>query len=126
MTHAVKVEPMVSFGFELKLTSLNAREHWAKKARRVKRERLATQWAAQAVRRRLHALAASAPQLLVTLERNAPRLLDSDNLAGAFKAVRDEVAALLGRDDSPTAGVEWRYAQAQGPQSFVAVRVEAA
>ena len=38
--------------------------------------------------------------LVVTLTRVSPRALDSDNLAYAFKAVRDEVAAYFGVNDN--------------------------
>jgi hypothetical protein len=55
-------------------------------------------------------LPVSPPGLSVTLTRIAHRALDSDNLAAAFKPVRDGVADALCVDDgSPL--VEWLYAQ---------------
>lgn len=47
------------------------------------------------------------------LKNKAARMLDSDNLAGAFKAVRDGVAEAMGIDDG-SERLEWRYAQTQG------------
>lgn len=43
------------------------------------------------------------------LTRGAPRAMDSDNLVGACKAVRDAVAAWLGVDDGPRGPVTWTY-----------------
>jgi hypothetical protein len=47
--------------------------------------------------------------------------MDSDNLAGAFKALRDAVAALLDVDDG-TDRIRWHYRQKPGPHA-VAVRI---
>lgn len=50
----------------------------------------------------------------VTLTRVAPSNgLDSDNLQGGLKAVRDELAVWLGVDDRDPR-VEWKYAQRRG------------
>jgi hypothetical protein len=62
------------------------------------------------------------PSLPVTvlLVRVGPRVLDDDNLAFAFKSVRDGVAQGLGvKDHDPR--VSWTYAQERGPY---AIRVE--
>ncbi len=59
--------------------------------------------------------------LVCTLTRIG-RKLDDDNLASAFKAVRDQVAAELGVDDGSDA-VAWRYAQERGPAG---IRIEIA
>ena len=59
---------------------------------------------------------------MVTLTRIAPSNgLDDDNLAGALKAVRDEVAAWLGVDDKDRATVRYEYEQERGPWD---VRIE--
>lgn len=58
----------------------------------------------------------------VTLVRVGPRALDDDNLAFAFKAVRDGVADALGVKDHD-ARVTWVYAQERGPY---AIRIELA
>lgn len=51
---------------------------------------------------------------VVTFCRIAPRLLDDDNLARAFKAVRDTVARVYAVDDGPKGPITWRYAQRKG------------
>jgi hypothetical protein len=58
----------------------------------------------------------------VTLTRLGGRALDSDNLTGAFKAIRDKVARRLGIDDgSPR--LCWQYAQHTGGVCGVIVDV---
>lgn len=59
----------------------------------------------------------------VTLTRIGPRLLDSDNLQGAFKAVRDEVAAAIGQDDG-NPSYEWAYKQVRGKPKQYAIVIE--
>jgi len=99
----------------LRLSSTpNLREHWATRARRVRRERAA-------------ALAVPKHPLpcVVTLTRHGPRLLDDDNVVGAFKALRDGIADRLGVDDADTR-VAWRYEQAVRPEHGVTVTLEPA
>lgn len=104
----------------------NLRLHWAKRARLVKAQRASTALMLRANRLagRLEGHATSLrvgdSRLAVTLTRVAPRQLDDDNLRGAFKAVRDEVAAYFGVNDNDPR-IEWRYAQAKGRS---AVRIE--
>lgn len=98
--------------------SQNARLHWAQKARVSKSEKQ---------RASLGLLTAEGfrdlrPLLRVTLVRVGPRQLDTDNLSGALKGVRDGVAARLRIDDgSPL--IEWRYEQERGEYA-VRVRVD--
>lgn len=70
------------------------------------------------------AVAANGPvpplPVVVTLVRVGPRVIDDDNLAFAFKALRDGVADALGVPDHDPR-VTWRYAQERGPY---AVRIE--
>jgi hypothetical protein len=61
--------------------------------------------------------------LVVTLTRIAPRTLDSDNVHGALKHVRDGVADWLGVDDGD-ARVTWEVGQERGAAQQYAVRVE--
>jgi hypothetical protein len=94
---------------------LNVREHFAVRAKRVKGEREATAWLLRG---------ASKPSVpcTVLLTRVAPSAgLDDDNLSGALKGVRDEVAKWLGVDDRQRTQVRYRYAQARGPWG---VRIE--
>jgi len=54
--------------------------------------------------------------LVVTLTRIAParfRRMDSDNLSGAFKQVRDGIAERMGVDDGDPRWI-WRYQQEAG------------
>lgn len=94
----------------------NARLHWAVKAKKVKAQRTATAY------RTPPALKALGPLLVVTLTRVAPRELDDDNLRGALKGVRDQVASALGVDDRSRL-VRWEYGQEKGEAS---VRVDVA
>lgn len=69
-------------------------------------------------------LATNGPILRVTLISFRSRLLDSDNLAGGFKPLRDAIARWLGLDDSDKI-IEWECGQilTRGKQG-TAVRIE--
>jgi hypothetical protein len=87
---------------------LNAREHFAVRAKRVRKEREAVAWV-------LRGAARPAIPCSVTLTRVAPSAgVDDDNLVGALKGVRDEIAAWLGVDDRQRTQVRYRYAQTRG------------
>jgi hypothetical protein len=93
------------------VSEANQREHWAKKARRVKAQRtLVTLVLRGTVARDMMLVA----PLAVTITRISPRRLDDDNATGSAKAVRDAVAAILGVDDRDDR-VSWRVEQAKGP-----------
>lgn len=101
--------------------ALNARVHWTKRAARAKKERRATSWA-------LSMRASSFPHPLkppttCTLARIAPRALDDDNLAGALKSIRDEVAAFFDVDDGPKGPIAWRYEQRREAPKQYAVEI---
>lgn len=49
---------------------------------------------------------------------------DSDNLATAFKFVRDAIAAWLLRDDGPNAGIEWVTRQERADGFGVRIDIE--
>ena len=74
------------------VSEANTRTHWRAKAKRVASQRLITKAVLSGVPR-------PALPVAVLLTRVAPGELDDDNLSGACKAVRDEVAAWLGIDD---------------------------
>jgi hypothetical protein len=96
-------------------SAANLREHWAKKARRVKAER-------QAVAMFLGSKPRPSFPVVVTLTRVAPRALDGDNLQSAFKAPRDQVAAWFGVADNHP-GIRWRYAQERRGAKVYAVEI---
>lgn len=59
----------------------------------------------------------------VTITRLSVRKLDSDNLVGSAKAVRDEIAALYGVDDGSDF-YEWRVEQEKAKAFGVRIEVE--
>jgi hypothetical protein len=65
-----------------------------------------------------------AEQVRVTLVRICCGVLDDDNLRGALKAVRDEVAAWLGIDDGDVPRLRFEYDQQVCKRGYRAVRVE--
>jgi len=99
--------------------ALNARVHWTKRAARSKKERATVGWAMRAHRRPI----LSRPPTTCTLVRIAPRMLDDDNLQGAFKSIRDEVASFFGVDDGPRGPIAWRYEQRKGEPKQYAVQI---
>ena len=62
-------------------------------------------------------IATMKPPFLVELKRYGAQLLDDDNLAGAFKAVRDQVAQELGVDDGDRTKIRFLYDQVVSPVS---------
>lgn len=99
------------------ISAPNAREHWRARATRVAAEREAV---------RMAWLVAGSPRVpvpgVVTMTRVSPRGLDDDNLRGALKAVRDEVALIAGADDG-SRELAWQYAQRSEPRTH-AVEIE--
>ena len=63
------------------------------------------------------------PPCVVTFTRLSPRALDDDNLRGACKPIRDEVARMLGVDDGPSSLVRWNYAQRKDARSGIEVLI---
>jgi hypothetical protein len=102
---------MISVFLPVKTVStLNAREHWATRARRAKKQRgIARVMVMLATRGQIRKGAA----LVCVLTRMGVRKLDDDNLAGALKSVRDGVADALGIDDGSEL-VRWEYRQEKG------------
>ena len=103
----------------------NQREHWARRAKRVRLQRtavfyeLGAPWAQQILR--------EYRPLVVILTRIAPRSLDSGNLESSLKGVQDGVADWLagdygkGQDRQPF--LHWRYAQRRGNPGEYAVEI---
>lgn len=94
----------------------HGREHWAVRHKRVKQERraVALLWP-----RGFY------PRLPVAVKlvrvRPGGKDLDTDNLSGALKAIRDQVAEQLKIDDGDKSAATWSYAQERGEW---AVRIE--
>lgn len=109
---------MLTITLPIKITSPanGSHGHWASDAKRRKDQRTITKWGL---------MGAPRPPLpvVVTLTRIGVRDLDSDNLAGGFKSVRDEVAAWLGCGDSTRDPITWQYTQERGAPRQYAVRI---
>ena len=102
----------------LRLTNgANAREHWATKARRAKRER-------GLILRALASSGVRAPRgpWCVEITRVAPRRMDSDGATIACKHLRDGVADWLAVDDGADA-VTFAVDQRKGEPREYAVRI---
>lgn len=100
------------------VSEANLRESWEDRYRRSKRQKRAV----------AGALSNTAPpegqRYTVTITRLAARGLDTDNLAGSGKHVRDAIAAWLGLDDGPSAPIEWRVTQRKAKTYGVVVRID--
>ena len=97
----------------------NLREHWAKKAQRVRAQRNAAflmLWASEITIR---------GSTEITITRIAPRRLDDVNLLSSIKAVQDGVCDALGIDDGDPA-ITWHYSQLKGKPKEYAVEVRIA
>lgn len=100
------------------VSEANSHEHWRVRARRAKEQR----GLALLVCRGLGA--PPAPPLTITLTRVGPRSLDSDNLAGSQKHVRDGIADWLGlakHDSDPR--LTWLYEQRKGPAGATEITI---
>ena len=91
-------------------------EHWRGRQRRAKDQR-------ELVDLVLRTKPRPAVPAVVTITRLAPAALDSDNLQGAGKHVRDAVARWLGVDDRD-ARVVWRVAHVRSKTYGVRIVVE--
>ena len=100
------------------VSEANQRCHWATRHRRFKKQK-------DAVRLLLKPLIRGFSvdgKITITLTRYGKRKLDTDNLAGAFKAVRDAIAKLLGIDDGSERLV-WKYEQKKGDYA-IKIKIE--
>jgi hypothetical protein len=111
----------LEFTVPIKIESeMNKRDHWAVRKKRFDAQRTAV-WAAWPRKR-------GKPQTLplpvvVTLTRIGKRRLDDDNCAGGCKAVRDQIAMMLGVDDGDVNRVTWVYEQEIGKVYALHVRI---
>ena len=86
------------------VSEANQREHW-----RVRHERKKLQQSHFSVLWKYYKPVINLPAE-ITFARHSCKELDSDNLAGAFKHVQDQLAKELGVDDGD-GSVKWRYEQ---------------
>jgi hypothetical protein len=116
------VEVFIVIELPLKtVAGLNARESWQKRAARVRNERaVAKLFTASYLRKHFGDIRAS---WIVTMTRLSPGTLDSDNLVGSQKHVRDGIADALGLPDNDPR-IEWRYAQERCKRGSYGVRIE--
>ncbi len=92
------------------VSEANQREHWGKKAERVKKQRRVVGLALKA-----YAGKPPEPPFAVHLVRIDPRRLDAhDNLRSAFKACADSIAEFCGFNDKDER-VTWTYGQESAP-----------
>jgi len=107
------------------VSEANRRDHWAAKAKRVASQRRLVKMALWAKTRmcRVYEKSLAGYAYEITLTRIGPRTLDSDNIQGAFKGVRDQIAECIGVDDgSPR--LTWVYGQEKsGPKTY-AIRIQ--
>jgi hypothetical protein len=100
--------PLAAFTLPLRLVSeANAHGHWRLRQRRAKAQRATAAWVARPL---IGRMLGDHPGLIVTITRVAPRELDSDNLVGSAKHVRDGLADALGINDRDPR-TEWHVAQ---------------
>lgn len=110
----------VTFTIPVRIYSeANLREHWRKKAKRVKSQRDA----ACLLTKQAFGWRMPHGRWAFTLIRIAPRELDTDNLARSMKAIRDGIADALNIDDGDSQHL-WVCDQEQGIPKVHQVRVE--
>lgn len=102
------------------ISEANWRGHWGARKKRVAVQRTAVRLA---LGHRLRRYDAATYRVTFTRLFVRGRGLDSDNLAGAFKACRDEVAAWVGLDDGDPR-YTWVYEQAIHPTAGVRITIE--
>lgn len=103
------------------VSELNSRDHWRKRSARAKLQRQQTKLTI--LSEQFAKKANLEMPLRVTLTRLSPRYLDSDNLQGAFKHVRDGVADAVGVDDRDPR-YDWQYRQLKAERKGVRIVIE--
>lgn len=72
-----------------------------------------------------YAFKAAKKNIIVTLTRYAPKLMDEgDNLPASLKSIRDGIADALRTDDGPLSRVKWEYKQEQAEGYTVGVEIK--
>jgi hypothetical protein len=96
--------------FDIKTVSeANQRGHWSARSKRKKSQQrdFSILWKQQKCVVELPAV--------ITFTRYSHKTMDTDNLAGAFKAIRDQLARELGIDDG-SEQIRFEYAQERTPK----------
>ncbi len=101
------------------VSEANRHEHWRYRQKRAQLHNFAV-WSHLNMRRIALGKQVAMP-VHVHITRIAPRKLDTDNLAGSQKFVRDAVAKFLGVDDGNEAMVTWSYGQEQAKKYQVRI-----
>lgn len=115
--------PQLAFTVPVKLVSeANQSEPWRRKWKR-KKEQQKVVWALWPRESNSPFLRGVRLPCVVRLIRVGQKRLDTDNLAGSFKHVQDEVARQIGCDDGDRQ-IEWEYEQVAVGKRVYAVRVE--
>lgn len=115
---------MVTIHADIRIESeANRREHWTKKRLRSKHQQLMISNVCRTARGEMRSLRLP---LRIVFTRFGPRRLDSDNLAGGFKAVRDALMRWIGdgTTDDGDEGIEWCYRQVANGQRVYSISVE--
>ncbi len=101
------------------VSEANQRDHYmAKHSRKVAQQaELTTEWRRLVKKHRL-----TLP-VTVRFTRIGPKALDSDNLAGSFKHVRDSLAKILGVDDGDDR-ISFTYAQQANGKRVYGIQIE--
>lgn len=111
---------MIQLSLPIKAECLaNKRWHWARKARHNSVQRVLAKLEVATLWKKL-----PKGPWLVTLTRIGKKVMDDDNLANAFKAIRDGVADGLRVDDGDRSRVSWQYEQRIGKTYSIEIRIE--
>lgn len=104
------------------VSEANRRDHWAVRRRRAREQAEDTILALATLGPRVKARLQRAKRVRVRFVRLGGRKLDSDNLAGAFKAVRDALCNRWLKIDDGSNHYEWEWPQQEsGPKG---IRIE--
>jgi hypothetical protein len=113
--------PILTWEVPLRLDTLsNAKGHWRTRYSRAKEQRSIAEFMTW------HALRENPvkPPFRITITRIGKRKLDSDNLQGSAKHVRDGIADALQISDGDESAAEWIVLQEIGKSYGVRVRIE--
>jgi hypothetical protein len=105
------------------LSEMNRRDHWRKRNARFRAQQTEVFFALRVFAEAMKLITSGDAEIVVTLTRLDPQMLDTDNLASGFKAVRDQVAKQLGIDDGSDR-IEWIYRQAKARTYSAQIRIE--